>query len=313
MNMTQLTTRTRSSDRAAFTLVELLVVMFVIILLVTLLIVAVSAATSQAREAKTTALMNTISQACSTFKRDHGYLPPVLNLNRDASPEPTFTNFGDNTFVDGLQGWNSLTSLAEYLLGYGPASEDGFGDLTQTTLGLRDPGRRGYWGAPTGLFVDRDPSFKGKVYGPYMEVDESDLLGAIDPSDPDRVFLPHEAGFQDNPDYPRVLLDYWENPIVYYRDHPHPDVTLAEVIALRPFQIDDGEAAPSPVADKSQNGDSAATVALRSAPFGLLSAGPDKKLNMWLRYDDPEDSGQGYNGSAVTDLVNQDNLVEVGQ
>jgi len=181
----------------AFTLVELLVVIGVIAMLVGLLIVGINAAQKRAQKMNTQFLLSSISQALSRFKSDHGYYPPVLGdpteltggllgwpttasatpktqigFARDLMAPPINPSSGTtNTKVSqwttqeatALQNWYSVTSLAEYLVGAGDRSQDGYGicgELPDTVptdplpgqrelprAGIRSPGMDGVWGA----------------------------------------------------------------------------------------------------------------------------------------------------------------------
>ena len=184
-------------QRRAFTLVELLVVIGVIAMLVGLLIVGINAAQKRAQKMNTQFLLSSISQALSRFKSDHGYYPPVLGdpseltggqlgwpttasatpktqigFARDLMAPPINPTSGTtNTKVSqwttqeatALQNWYSVTSLAEYLVGAGDRSQDGYGicgELPDTVptdplpgqrelprAGIRSPGMDGVWGA----------------------------------------------------------------------------------------------------------------------------------------------------------------------
>ena len=183
-------------QRRAFTLVELLVVIGVIAMLVGLLIVGINAAQKRAQKMNTQFLLSSISQALSRFKSDHGYYPPMLGdpteltaslgwpatasatpktqigFARDLMAPPINPSSGTtNTKVSqwapqeatALQNWYSLTSLAEYLIGAGDRSQDGYGicgELPDTVptdplpgqrelprAGIRSPGMDGVWGA----------------------------------------------------------------------------------------------------------------------------------------------------------------------
>ena len=181
----------------AFTLVELLVVIGVIAMLVGLLIVGINAAQKRAQKMNTQFLLSSISQALSRFKSDHGYYPPVLGdpseltggqlswpttasatpktqigFARDLMAPPINPTSGTtNTKVSqwttqeatALQNWYSVTTLAEYLIGAGDRSQDGYGicgELPDTVpadplpgqrelprAGIRSPGMDGVWGA----------------------------------------------------------------------------------------------------------------------------------------------------------------------
>ena len=194
---------TRHHARAAFTLIELLVVMAIIALLVGLIIVGVGAAQRRAQQVNTQFLMSSISQALARFKSDHGYYPPMLgdpstltstlwrssastalpatksdqvgfmrdvmlpplNVTTATATKPVTNKVDqwDSTEARALQDWYSITSLAEYLIGAGDRSQDGYGicgELPDTVptdplpgqrelprAGIRSPGMDGVWGA----------------------------------------------------------------------------------------------------------------------------------------------------------------------
>lgn len=221
----------RNLSRSGFTLVELLVVVGIIAVLVGLLIVGIGAAQRRAQQVNTQFLMSSISQALARFKSDHGYYPPILGdpstlrstlwlpsgttplpstlvtqvgYSRDLLLPPTNTAIPGQTTKVGqwstgptgestaLQNWNSITSLAEYLLGAGDRSQDGYGicgelpdpvpaDLLpgQRELpraGIRSPGLDGVWGAAIQPLMSLDynstsatpnagPSYSGATMG----------------------------------------------------------------------------------------------------------------------------------------------------
>lgn len=318
--------------RSGFTLLELLVVTAMIILLLGILIVALNRGTRTAQSTNTRALMSSISQALVRFQGDIGYLPPVLdefrNLNEQAIPDPTLDDF--DQYVQQLQDWYSVTSLAEYLLGYGTTQHDGYGDPNPLigALGLRDPGPDGVWGATIeglagGTLEERNQvgdALVGKVYGPYLELKDDHLIGSIDSGG--NISLPGEGTYNDS--NPKVILDYWGQPIRYYRrvyrqgglKYPYrPDLyndddslpTLADVFVLRPYNLDPGSATDSPINDENTDivgangrpGDTTTSFELKTAAFALFSKGPDRFYDQTVRFD--------------ADQNNEDNVVEVGQ
>lgn len=301
--------------RRGITIVELLVVVGIIVVLVGLLIVGLSSAASAAQSAKTQALMSSINQAMSIFEKDHGYLPPTLDNNRGLLAPPVFTgpaDFNNAAFVQNLQDWGSMTTLADYLLGYGSAAQDGVNGP-----GIRSPGSDRFWGgaAAGGLLTNRAPITTGRIYGTYLELADNALLGSFNPADlasttpfnpTFRVYLPGEANY-DNTNHHRTIVDYWGRPILYFEKHPRREVSLAEVIVLRPAEASSGSAINSPVRDAS-NG-AVASLDLRSAKFGLLSLGPDRTGNQFLRFDNPDDP----NNASGTVFANRDNIVEIGR
>ncbi len=238
--------------RGGFTIVELLIVTAMIILLLSILVVAVNRASRTSQVTNTRALMNSISQSLERFKEDVGYFPPVLG---DVTPmvfDPAnhdfrklFDSRGEDliegtpddilpdspSYAVNVQDWYSVTSLAEYLLGYGEGRQDGYGagpnspsyDGETPPTGIRDPGSDAVWGATIGggggTLSERNPPLDGKRFGPYLELKDERLVastdGTYDPNGNLNVYFPGEGNYND--DDPKVITDYWGRPIRYYR------------------------------------------------------------------------------------------------
>lgn len=314
-------------DHRGFTIVELLIVTAVIILLLSILVVALNAAGKASQKASTTVLMTSISKGLEQFKQDVGYYPPALDLFRGLVGSPDPTAIADD--FAGVQNWYSNTSIAEYLIGYDEGRWDGYGEGPDSLnfggerppLGIRHPGPDGVWGASlaTGALADRNPPTRprGDVFGPYIELTDARLLGGISgfggAGGGVSVFFPGDPAY--NPDDPKVIVDYWGDPIRYYRlpylagaidkayrsyDPDRLPPTLANVVLLRPFRVAPGTETDVDVAFADANGDTTATIGLRAAEFALFSAGPDRAFDDTRRRDD--DFG-GFN---------EDNIVEIG-
>lgn len=260
-------------------MVEILVTMTIIVILIGLLVVAAGGARSAAIGATTQSRLNALSQAATRFEADTGYLPPLLDNDRASIDgiEPSRTmSAGRPAYLTVAQRRYSYTSPAEYLLGYGDAAQDG-----HDGLGIHRPGDDGYWraslndSAPLGRYelAERKPQRSGQlgqVLGPYVDLDDPDMLGAIgwdngawdgsiDPAtNQPVVYYPGDSGYHD--DAPKVIVDGWGTPIRYYRiNHPPLDPTneylpdyepedgwryrpsLAEHFVLRPWEFDDAE------------------------------------------------------------------------
>ena len=339
----------RPSGRGGFTIVEMLVVLGIIVMLISILIVALSKAAAVGQQANTSFLMSSMSSGIAQFKGDHGYVPPVLGVNGTPDSYPGWSRDGilpggwegdlSQTDLNEMQQWYSVTSLAEYLLGYGSRDEDGYGvigDITAANnpgrlespaVGIRSPGGDGLWGAvfnprvggigQPGGYLYRNPGgagtgipvpggatnnngvqIKGRIFGPYIELKDANLLGGLAPNG--------DVVGPEDPDYanrPKVILDYWGTPIRYYRrayDGGDPavyrkGVDLGDIFALRPWTIKaDLESNGAP----DGRGDTSTTPQLKAAEFGLLSVGPDRSVAPISRYD--------------TEEFNRDNIQELG-
>jgi type II secretory pathway pseudopilin PulG len=283
------------------------------------------------------------------------YLPPVP---------------GSATYVNDMQDYWSSCAIAEYLLGYGNHWQDGYGLVTGTTPapdglhdwdtesggGIRHPGTDGVWDSTlsgTGSLCYRmggngscNPNTgynrgetnlvemdKGKVYGPFLDLKDKDMVAAISGYDASNQPILH---FPGDPlpsgvtweSLPKTLVDYWGVPIRYYRQ-PYPrgalsgtfrtgvdynnngnsydDIipSLADVFLLRPYSVKDGAAANG-AADST--GDLTTTSELAAARFAIFSHGPDKRSNRNVRNDSLFDG----DSDGKPDDLNRDNIVQVG-
>ncbi len=303
-----------AQGRRGMTLIELLVVMGIILVLLSIVVVAVAAATKTAAGANTRALLGSIKQALVRFKEDMGYYPPVLGANPDVPPTtsrdlrglvppPDPEVLSPDDFDERFQAWYSITSLAEYLIGYGHHNEDGYGMIPPPVgplyptesppYGIRHPGRDGVWGATYNGAADGLPDSRmggtnpnmdtGKVLGPYLELKESYLL--------EPVTLAGQA--PDPVNDPKMLMDYWGNPIRYYRRLYRsgalesnyrsytagiPTPTLSSIFALRPYEVGEGQGTDD-LDFPDDDGDTTTMMALRGAEFALFSPGPDRGPN----------------------------------
>lgn len=250
----------------AFTLVELLMVVVIIVILVGVLIVATTAARTAAKRAETKSRMTAMVQGMAAFKNDIGYYPPILNDSRGLANFPNYPPTGlqgneQTSYRGTAQEWYSITSPAEYLIGYSGRNEDGYGSYRvldgplqsldeSPPLGIRHPAMDGVWGATDRCaFPDWDcdrggwdledrgyaATARGKTYGPYIEIENQQMLGRIvlgsdlnGDGTPDAMVDPLTGQpvvvYPGDPDYttdsttnPMVVVDSWGSPIRYYR------------------------------------------------------------------------------------------------
>jgi type II secretory pathway pseudopilin PulG len=322
---------------AGFTIIELLVVVAIIIILLSILIVAVNAAGRTAARANTVSLLNAVSQGLERFKNDIGYYPPVLGPT--ATPVVRLRELfnppaqGSGTYQADIQNWYSTAAIPDYLLGWDVGVNDGYGYPAQNESppsGIRHPDTDGVWAGtvapapapPDGSLASRNPPLQGRVYGPYFEIKDENLLGSTDGTFDAlgnlRVFFPGDPLYTAAG--PLVLCDYWGTPIRYFRKpyppgalgqshRPNTDInldgivnnldvvpTLSDVYLLRPWSIKAGTERVNRFADA--DGKTASTAALDSAEFALFSPGPDRTFNT--------------NSTVDPDEFNKDNIVEVG-
>lgn len=322
-----------------FTIVEMLVVLAIIVMLVGILIVALAKAAASGQSASTSFLMSSIGSALSQFQGDHGYAPPVLGDNGTPSNQPGWSRDAIPPGPTTTQEWFSVTTLPEYLLGYGGRDEDGYGvvgDVTQAanpgrletpSLGIRSPGKDGVWGAvfnprsggfgAPGGFFKRNPGNAGtQIPVPYPNMTNNGVqidgrvfgpyLELKDPKllgglRPDGTIAgPEELDFDQRP---KVILDYWGTPIRYYR---------------RPYQGDD----PSISGGGVNLGDVFAlrpwmiTANLESDGAGDVngdtSTTPELKSAIYALLSAGPDRGIYGAGRINVEETNRDNIVEVG-
>jgi len=329
----------------AFTIIELLVVVAIIIVLLGILIVAVNAAGRTAQKTSTQALMDSITKAMVNFKAEIGYYPPVLGPT--ASPADRLRDLfnppiqGSGTYQQDIQNWYSTAALADYLIGWDVGANDGYGYVNATqnetpAAGIRYSDTDGVWGgtispAPgpaNGSLASRNPPITGRVYGPYLELKDKNLLGSTQGNFDSRgnliVFFPGDPNY--NPAGPLVICDYWGTPIRYFR-RPYPpgylgqsyrantdinadgfvdgnDIvpTLSDVYLLRPWTIKPGNETVNRFADA--DGKRASTRDLDAAEFALFSPGADRSFNANVTVD--------ATAAPNDNQFNKDNIVEVG-
>ena len=351
--------------RVGFTLIELLITISIIILLVSVLTVALVSARTSAQVAETQSRLTALRSATVRFKEDIGYYPAVLDAQRSLLPLPNVDIPTD--YRADAQEWYSITSPAEYLIGYEDRSYDGFGRLPgapsngpsfpeMPKLGIRHPGMDGVWRAThtfanqsddgVAMVSDRNPFTNGKVYGPYLEVENEQMFGrlAFEPGvsqpmvDPvtgkTKIFYPGDAGYDTN--QPMVIVDSWGTPIRYYRTvyplpfdltKPHMSIaktyppsnsydrpTMSDYVVLRPFEFEEGKVIDGSLADfrdgtSQSTGDTSTTMELQTGQFAYFSAGPDEQSNEYIRADV---LGLDGNVDFPTDETNADNIIEVG-
>ena len=238
--------------------------------------------------------------------------------------------------------------MVEYLIGPGGRDEDGYGAIgipANTTqgfkelppVGIRSPLKDGVWGAylnpgpgnqTLGNFSRRNlplnavanistvANVSGRVLGPYLELKDGSLLGAIVGTDSvtGQPIVARAGDNNWNPTAPKVLLDYYGQPMRFYRkgyvngdpkriggkkvgSGTGSDVgwDLSDIFVLRPQRFD-----PNTEIDGLADalGDTASSRSLQMAEFALFSSGPDQRADFTVRRD--------------ATLFNEDNIVEVG-
>jgi type II secretory pathway pseudopilin PulG len=281
----------------------LLITISLIVILVSILTLALGAARTAAQVAETQSRLTALKQATVRFKSDVGYYPAVLDDQRNLAafpiyPSPT-SGSPQQMYRYQVQEWNSITSPAEFLVGYGNQAHDGYGRLPGAgsgdasweeipRFGIRHPNVDGVWraseggtalsdgsiGTGDGLLTERLPSPRGKLFGPYLEIENEQMYGRLvfetDGETPktDPVTGQIKVFYPGDPDYlidnPMIIVDTWGTPIRYYRTlYPNPEPIfnqdlpprsgiarvfppsnnynrplLSDFIALRPFKFD---------------------------------------------------------------------------
>ena len=256
--------------------------------------------------------------------------------------------------VTQIQNYYSMTAMVEYLIGPGGKDEDGYGAIgtvSQWTdpavkiaalkespaAGIRSPLKDGVWGAysnpntgtqspgnfsrrnlPQGIAANTSTvaNVSGRMLGPYLELKDGSLLGAIVGTDSvtGQPIVARAGDNNWNPTAPKVLLDYYGQPMRFYRKgYANGDPKriggkqvggglgagvgwdLSDIFVLRPQRFDPNTEIDG-IADAL--GDTASSKSLQMADFALFSSGPDQRADFTVRRD--------------ATLFNEDNIVEVG-
>ena len=238
------------------------------------------------------------------------------------------------------------------MIGPGGRDEDGYGAIgipANTTqgfkelppAGIRSPLKDGVWGAysnpnqgtqslgnfsrrnlPQGIAANTSivANVSGRILGPYLELKDGSLLGAIVGTDSvtGQPIVARAGDNNWNPTAPKVLLDYYGQPIRFYRKgyvNGDPKRTggkkvgvgtgsdvgwdLSDIFVLRPQKFDLNTGIDDLADDLADgNGDKSTSRSLKMADFALFSSGPDQRADFTVRRD--------------ATLFNEDNIVEVG-
>ena len=273
---------------------------------------------------------------------------------RDLVLPPILTGGSSPLQVTQIQNYYSMTSMVEYLIGPGGKNEDGYGAVGTVSLwtdpavkiaalkespaaGIRSPQKDGVWGAysnpnagtqslgnfsrrnlPQGINANTSTvaNVSGRMLGPYLELKDGSLLGAIVGTDSvtGQPIVARAGDNNWNPTAPKVLLDYYGQPMRFYRKgYANGDPKriggkqvggglgagvgwdLSDIFVLRPQRFD-----PNTEIDGLADalGDTASSKSLQMADFALFSSGPDQRADFTVRRD--------------ATLFNEDNIVEVG-
>ena len=226
----------------------------------------------------------------------------------------------------------------------GSSSEPGFKEAPP--FGIRSPGADGCWGAidapqaaysisiRKGYYRARNPGrattppppavtgtgwnaqvVEGRVYGPYIDQIDERILGGLtgfDASGRPIILTRDQLGTNNAVDFdalPKCILDYWGEPIAYYRTPYGGDdlrsnvlatdggyLDLGDVFCLREWEIDSSEQSAGAV---DANGDNSSSASMKGAVFALLSRGGDRAYDRTVRRDASE--------------FNKDNVVQAGK
>jgi prepilin-type N-terminal cleavage/methylation domain-containing protein len=251
----------RTSSKSGFTIIELLVTISIIVVLVSTLALALTSARTAAQVAETLSRLTALKNATMRFKDDVGYYPAVLDTGRNLKTFPVFpgpiTGAPQGMYRYQAQDWYSISSPAEFFLGYGNRFEDGYGRVIGSQandplfpdyeemprFGIRHPSMDGVWRATDiwaldistgqGLFEERAPSTRGELIGPYLEIENDQMYGRLIPDadgnpmvDPitgqTKVFYHGDPELDaytavERQSLTMVIVDTWGSPIRYYR------------------------------------------------------------------------------------------------
>jgi len=280
-------------------------------------------------------------------KRDTG--SSVTGFARDVVPSPQVTDqnwYSYTTLAEYLIGYGNRGEDGYGIVRGGPA---GAGNKEAPPFGIRSPGSDGCWGAIdamqpnfagntafAGYYRARNPSrvaappavgatnwnsqaVEGRVYGPYIDTIDERILGGLtgfDASGRPTIVTADQLPASSTTSFdqlPKVILDYWGEPIAYYRA-PYAGTDLRSSVAFASgsgftgflnlgdiFVLREWEIKPSDqsVGVADTKGDTSSSAALKGASFALLSKGPDRSYDRTARRDTGE--------------FNKDNIVQAGK
>jgi prepilin-type N-terminal cleavage/methylation domain-containing protein len=220
-----------------------------------------------------------------------------------------------------------------------PGGQPDAGDKEAPPFGIRSPGTDGCWGAVDapqpayanfpGYYRARNPArlpapppvtssawntqvLEGRVYGPYLDTVDERMLGGLtgyNATTGVATVVTPEQGVPNFDQLPKVMLDYWGQPIAYHRtpylgsdlksSAPNAAggfLNLGDVFVMRPWEMDALEASTGAF---DMAGDDGSSASLKSSGFALVSTGNDRQLDRSRRRDVNE--------------YNQDNIVVTGK
>ncbi len=188
-----------------FTMVEMLVVIAIILVLVGLITPAIQEARRSAKEAALSRMYDSISTGLRTYKNDH-----------DSYPPSRWESFPNVHYILNNE-WDGAEILCQALLGTLP--DENQDDQPNLRGGQPDDGKKGF-GFRSGAGV-------GRVYGPYLQAEQSGMFaarwdengnGAEDSGElykrPDGSEEPKENAYVLTNSQARETV-----PILYYRAH----------------------------------------------------------------------------------------------
>ncbi len=273
----------------------------------------------------------------------------VTGFARDVVPSPPSTDqnwYSYTTLAEYLIGYGNRGEDGYGIVRGGPT---GAGNKEAPPFGIRSPGSDGCWGAVdamqpsyagnpafAGYYRARNPSrvaappavgatvwnsqaVEGRVYGPYIDTIDERILGGLtgfDASGRPTIVTADQLPASSTTSFdqlPKCILDYWGEPIAYYRA-PYAGTDLRSSVAFAAgsgftgflnlgdiFVLREWEIKPSDqsVGVADTKGDTSSSAALKGASFALLSKGPDRSYDRTARRDTGE--------------FNKDNIVQAGK
>lgn len=199
--------------RAGFTLIELLTVIAIITLLIGIVTPALNSARRNANRTATKAMLQAITAGCEMFKNDQNQFPQSNPLWFGATGSSTEQTAWE---VTGLQGAHLIVDamLGRDLIGYDPKQGQGAATNNTSRWYAAPPG------VPAAMVRQRRTTYVPPDRITLSDDNEKIIKDAFNPNGIPGLNGASAPYPDQNDAKPRVFLDKFDYPILYYRANP---------------------------------------------------------------------------------------------